>query len=176
VGDFNGDGIQDLAVANGNSSNVTVLLGNGLGGFTAMTGNPLAVGTAPGNPLQGDSFPDSIVVGDFNGDGIEDLATVNAADDSVMVLLGFVVGSKSQTITFGPLSNVTNGVAPFPIGATSNSGLTVSFASTSGVCSVAGTTVTIYQAGTCTIFASQAGNATYAPAATVSQSFTVSQE
>ncbi|TAJ99361.1 VCBS repeat-containing protein, partial [bacterium] len=29
VGDFNGDGRQDLAVANANSNNVSVLLGNG---------------------------------------------------------------------------------------------------------------------------------------------------
>jgi hypothetical protein len=35
VGDFNGDGIQDLAVANAGSNNVTVLLGNGNGTFKA---------------------------------------------------------------------------------------------------------------------------------------------
>ena len=39
VGDFNGDGIPDLAVANESSNNVTVLLGNGSGGFTAATGS-----------------------------------------------------------------------------------------------------------------------------------------
>src|SRR5262249_61310626 len=33
VGDFNGDGIQDLAVANNGSNNVSVLLGNGDGTF-----------------------------------------------------------------------------------------------------------------------------------------------
>src|ERR1700687_1415547 len=33
VGDFNGDGVQDLAVANLNSDNVSVLLGNGDGSF-----------------------------------------------------------------------------------------------------------------------------------------------
>src|SRR5215471_12831102 len=35
VGDFNGDGVQDLAVANFNSNNVSVLLGNGDGTFQA---------------------------------------------------------------------------------------------------------------------------------------------
>jgi YD repeat-containing protein len=39
---------------------------------------------------------------------------------------------------------------------------------------VSGTTVTLVAAGTCTIRASQAGNATYAPAPNVDQSFTVS--
>ena len=52
VGDFNGDGIQDLAVANYGASNapannVTVLLGNGSGGFNPAPGSPFAVGTQP---------------------------------------------------------------------------------------------------------------------------------
>ncbi len=33
VEDFNGDGIQDLAVVNNGSNNISVLLGNGAGGF-----------------------------------------------------------------------------------------------------------------------------------------------
>ena len=37
VGDFNGDGKQDLATANGGSNNVSVLLGNGAGSFSAAT-------------------------------------------------------------------------------------------------------------------------------------------
>ena len=34
-GDFNGDGKLDLAIVNAASNTVTVLLGNGTGGFTA---------------------------------------------------------------------------------------------------------------------------------------------
>ena len=69
---------------------------------------------------------------------------------------------------------MTYGVSPFTISATSNSGLAVSFASTHA-CRLhgAGITVTIVGGGTCSIVASQAGNATYAAAATVMQSFTV---
>src|SRR5712692_8185121 len=45
VGDFNGDGVQDLAVANSNSNNVSVLLGNGDGSFQGRrTSGP---GTVP---------------------------------------------------------------------------------------------------------------------------------
>ena len=46
VGDFNGDGKLDLAIVNGNGSfnSVTVLLGNGTGGFTAAPGSPFTVG------------------------------------------------------------------------------------------------------------------------------------
>ena len=47
VGDFNGDGIPDIATANEGSANVTVLLGNGLGGFTAASGSPAAVAPYP---------------------------------------------------------------------------------------------------------------------------------
>jgi hypothetical protein len=86
------------------------------------------------------------------------------------------VAQTSQTITFGALANKTYGAAPFTVSATASSGLTVSFASlTTPVCTVSGATVTIVAAGTCTIQASQAGNATYAPAATVSQSFAVAK-
>ena len=37
VGDFNGDGVEDLAVANGSSNNISVLLGNGDGSFQPAT-------------------------------------------------------------------------------------------------------------------------------------------
>ncbi len=51
-----------------------------------------------------------------------------------------------------------------------------SFASTtSSVCTVAGTTVTIVSGGACSIIAIQAGNSTYAAAMTVMQSFTVNK-
>ena len=78
VGDFNRDGNPDLAIANANDYNVTVLLGNGAGGFTAAPGSPFPVGTVP----------DSVAVGDFNGDGAPDLAIANVGDDTVTVLLG----------------------------------------------------------------------------------------
>ncbi len=80
----------------------------------------------------------------------------------------------SQTITFGALSNVTLGVAPFAISAPASSGLAVTFASTTpSVCTVSGSTITILAVGTCSITASQAGSANYAAATPVTQSFTV---
>src|SRR5215469_5518173 len=41
VGDFNGDGKPDLAVANFGSNNVTILLGDGKGGFSPAAGSPV---------------------------------------------------------------------------------------------------------------------------------------
>ena len=84
-----------------------------------------------------------------------------------------IVSAESQTITFGAIAAQTVGT-PLTLSATATSGLTVGFASmTTGVCMVAGTTATFLGAGTCTIQASQAGNANYLAAASVSQTFTV---
>ena len=46
VGDFNGDGIPDLAVANNDAASVSILLGNASGGFSPA-GSPHAVGSFP---------------------------------------------------------------------------------------------------------------------------------
>src|SRR2546429_9129764 len=60
VGDFNGDGQFDMAVANSGSANVSVLLGRGDGSFQA------AVNYGAG------SSPRSVAVGDFNADSKPD--------------------------------------------------------------------------------------------------------
>ena len=85
----------------------------------------------------------------------------------------FAVAGTAQTITFASPGPQTVGT-PVPLVGTSTSGLTVSFSSsTPSVCTVSGTTLTPLAVGTCTVNANQAGNATYAPAAEVSNSFTV---
>ena len=76
VGDFNGDGKLDLAVANFLSNDVTILLGYGDGTFT----NAPSVATGSG--------PSSIAVGDFNGDGKTDLAVANSKSNTVSVRMG----------------------------------------------------------------------------------------
>ncbi|MGA3029070.1 MAG: SBBP repeat-containing protein, partial [Bryobacteraceae bacterium] len=80
----------------------------------------------------------------------------------------------NQTITFGVLANRTYGTAPFAVSATASSGLPVSFNSqTTSVCTVSGSQVTLVAVGICTIQATQAGNAGYAPAWPVNQTFHV---
>lgn len=86
--------------------------------------------------------------------------------------LPFTINKLDQTITFGPIPGRTFGDQPFTIAATASSGLSVAF-SASGNCTVSGATVTLTNGGSCTILASQAGDARYNPAPNVSQSFTI---
>ena len=88
IGDFNTDGIQDIATANINSDNLSLLLGDGAGNFEAATN----FGTG--------SRPVSIAAGDFNGDGKQDLVTANTSSNNVSVLLGDGIGSFSSTTNF----------------------------------------------------------------------------
>jgi hypothetical protein len=79
----------------------------------------------------------------------------------------------SQIISFPAIPSQTAGTS-VALTATASSNLPVSYtSSTPGVCTVGGTTATLLAAGTCTIVASQAGNATYPAAPSVTQSFTV---
>jgi hypothetical protein len=98
-------------------------------------------------------------------------ANYNAATP---VSRSFTVAKLSQSITFGTLANMTVVDPPFAVSATASSGLTVGFSSlTTAVCSLNANTVTLVAAGACAIRASQAGNATYAPAPDVDRSFAV---
>jgi hypothetical protein len=98
IGDLNGDGKRDLAVANTGSNSVSVLLGNGDGGFGAATS--YSVGR----------YPESVAIGDLNGDDKPDLAVGNAGSSqkSVSVLLGNGDGSfgvaTSLALNSGPTS------------------------------------------------------------------------
>jgi FG-GAP-like repeat len=77
VGDFNHDGKRDLAVVNygdptaNNDGSVSILFGNGDGTFQAAKN--VAIG----------KNSSSLVVGDFNGDGNDDLALVRPGDPTV---------------------------------------------------------------------------------------------
>ena len=86
VGDFNRDGLPDLAVANADDNTVSILLGNGDGTFTPASGSPVAVG----------GFPFFLAVSDFNADGNPDLAVSNDNDDTVSILLGNGDGTFTQ--------------------------------------------------------------------------------
>jgi len=99
VGDFDGDGFADLAVANQPDNTISVLLGNGDGTFQ------------PQQIYQVGSGPAFIAVADFNSDGIPDLAVTNFASGTVSVLLGKADGTFQPQQTFpvgaGPVGVAT---------------------------------------------------------------------
>ncbi len=91
---------------------------------------------------------------------------------------GSVAAKLAQTITFTNPGNKTFGET-FTLSATASSGLSVSYTSTTtSVCTVGASTgdVTIVTVGDCTITASQAGDATYAAATDVPQTFTLAKK
>ena len=61
TGDLDGDGVPDLAVANRDADSVSILLGDGVGGFARTS--DVTVG----------DLPLSVAVGEFNGDGFPDI-------------------------------------------------------------------------------------------------------
>jgi sugar lactone lactonase YvrE len=86
TGDFNGDGIPDLVVTNyfEDGTSPTIFLGKGDGTYTAMPAS-----------FTLDYFPTSIVVGDFNGDGVLDLAFSDL--NGVEIALGNGDGTFKET-------------------------------------------------------------------------------
>ena len=94
VGRFDAGATLDLAVVNNGDNNVSILLGNGAGGF------------APAAPVPTDSVPVSVATADFNGDTLADLAVANQFSDTVSILLGDGAGG------FTPAGSVLVGVFP----------------------------------------------------------------
>jgi hypothetical protein len=101
VGDFNGDGKSDLAVANYDSDNISVLLGFGNGTF-------LSAGNYPSICFS----PATITTGDFNGDGKLDIAEADGrcgsgnlfrgnGNGTFQAATGFPAGFCPQTIIAG---------------------------------------------------------------------------
>lgn len=101
VADLNGDGNLDLAVVNQSafSSNVSILLGDGTGSFAPATN--FSVGFQAG--------PESLAIGDLNGDGKLDIVTGNTKS-FFSVLLGDGTGSFSSPLT------IAAGNHPFFVG------------------------------------------------------------
>jgi len=91
LGDFNGDGQGDAAIANPSTDSITILMGNGGGTFKPP------VNYAVGNG------PSCITLGDFNGDGIVDLAV--AATDGIYFLAGNGDGTFKNAVLVGPPSS-----------------------------------------------------------------------
>ncbi|MFN6261678.1 MAG: Ig-like domain-containing protein [Chromatiaceae bacterium] len=143
-------------------------------GGTAITGYTVSVSPVDVAPVSGASSP-IVVTGLTNGQTYTFTVTANnaAGTSPASAASNSITPKAEQTITFANPGAQNFGTTP-TLSATADSGLTVSFStSTSGVCTVSGSTLTFITAGTCTINADQAGDGTYLAATQVSRSFSV---
>jgi hypothetical protein len=96
TGDFDRDGLLDVAASSGTEGTVAVLRGRGDGTFR----NPLLSTASPGANLV------ALVAADFDGDARLDVAAAGALSSAVFVLLGDGDG------TFGPAAAYPSGPQP----------------------------------------------------------------
>jgi hypothetical protein len=87
IADFNGDGKLDVAVADGGSNTVTILLGDGTGALVSDA------------VFQVGSGPSSLVTADFDGDGKADLAVASKGDGSITILLSSSASVARPVVT-----------------------------------------------------------------------------
>jgi FG-GAP-like repeat len=96
IDDINRDGKPDVVVIPYHRDvrdlkrlGVTVLLGDGKGGFTPMRGSPL--------PLAGCEGPDRVATGDITGSGLRDIVVSCALNNNVFIYLAAKDGSFSRS-------------------------------------------------------------------------------
>jgi uncharacterized protein YhjY with autotransporter beta-barrel domain len=148
--------------SNGGAAITTYTATANPGGATGTCAGPAACSITVTGLTNGTSYTFSVTATNSAGTG-----SASAASNSV-------TPKAAQTITFNNPGAQNFGTTP-TLSATSTSGLTVAFSSsTTGVCTItSGGALTFVTAGTCTINADQAGDSTYAAATTVTRSFTV---
>jgi hypothetical protein len=101
IGDLNGDGRPDLAIANWATSSVSVIARNAAGtGWDA----PVTAGTTGVSPV-------SVAIGDLNGDGRPDLATADFVGPSVTVIARNAAGTGWDA----PVTAGTTGAGPISV-------------------------------------------------------------
>jgi len=92
IADFNKDGKPDLAFANHDRKYLTVLTGDGKGGFTPLKGSPFAVDVRP--------HTHGVAIGDFNGDGNLDLVTDSWGNNQLAMLFGNSEHGFNKTVKY----------------------------------------------------------------------------
>ena len=132
---------------------------------SVVTGTATLTTTATASSPVGTTYPITF--------STENLAATNYSFTYVPGTLT-ISGQKAQTITFNPLPNQTYGTPSIVLTATASSGLPVLYTVT-GPATLSGSTLSITGAGQVSVTATQGGNANFAAATPVTQSFNVSK-
>lgn len=140
-------------------------------GYPAMTTLSLDLGTA----LAGQTVRIRFRIGSDQGTSAAgwDVDDITLGGITNTPFATVVTGQACQSITFAAIPSHTFGEAPFALSATASSGLPVAFSVVSGPATLVGSQVTLTGAGTVTVRATQAGDATFHAAASVDRTFTV---
>ncbi|MEG3960449.1 FG-GAP-like repeat-containing protein, partial [Microcoleus sp. herbarium2] len=108
ISDINGDGKPDLAVANRGDDDVSILLNT-----TATGATTPSFATQVRFPIM--VSPESISIGDFNGDGLPDLAVADNGYDVFILLNATATGATTPTfgteVTFPIITGGTNNLS-----------------------------------------------------------------
>jgi hypothetical protein len=89
VGDFNRDGKPDIVTTNAVANTISVLIGDGLGAFSDGALTSYATG----------QVPVGVAVGDWDGDGDDDVAVTNFAGNTASIRYGTGTGGTLPTGT-----------------------------------------------------------------------------
>ena len=110
-----GSAIVDLVSANASTAFETVVAGS-YAGLTVLQGNGDGTFQAPQN-VQAGTSPYAVAVGDFNADGVPDLATANGYSNDVSILINVTPlppANDHRAQSDSALSAATTGMSPVP--------------------------------------------------------------
>ena len=109
LGDLDGDGKPDLAIANTNSYTVSVLSN------TATSGSIVPGSFAPKVDFTSGSGSQSVALGDLDGDGKPDLAVANLSSNMVSVYRNVSTSGSIGSGSFATKVDFTTGTGPVSV-------------------------------------------------------------
>ena len=109
IGDLDGDGKPDLAVANRFSNTVSIYRNTSSNGSISSSSFAAKVDFTTG------SFPNSVAIGDIDGDGKPDLVVANSLSNAVSVFRNMSSSGSITSSSFSAKVDFTTGTLPFSV-------------------------------------------------------------